>query len=587
MVRTRVLALLVPIASLAVIVGQSVPASATAATITLSPSFAPPNASVTVAGKGFGASESIVVMLDASQVASAQTGPLGGFTATFTVPKGTKPGSHEITAKGERSGIAAHLRLAVQTEWAKFHSDLANTGYNRAENVLRLSKVAKLQEQWSFPTGNTVISAPAVYRGVVYVGSDDDNVYAITASTGVPRWSFHTGGPIFSSPAVTANGIFIGSADGNVYGLTLSGAKLWSYNTGYRVDSSPAVSAGIVYVGASGGVYALRASTGSVVWNFRPAGFTTSTPAVVGNIVYVSSLFGGVYALNAATGKTIWHFDAGCCLWSSPVIAGGLLYVGSTDQNVYAINAATGAVVWTYATQDQIHSTAAVAGKMVYIGSDDGNLYALHALTGKLKWSFVTGGFVDSSPAVARGVVYVGSEDGSIYALRSSTGSKLWSQANGSPIESSPAIASGEVFVGTDAPNARVIAYGTRLITSVVFTGTTPAPTITVNGRGFGSSPPTGYPADVTSCGRYSNNGDWFGTDGLIFTDVGKGWDAGRGVPGDASCIGLIVVSWTPTQVVFQFGDAYDSFSDWFINNGDSFTVTLKGVDFSSLAYFS
>ena len=36
-------------------------------------------------------------------------------------------------------------------------------------------------------------SSPAVANGVVYVGSDDGNVYALNASTGAKLWSYATG----------------------------------------------------------------------------------------------------------------------------------------------------------------------------------------------------------------------------------------------------------------------------------------------------------------------------------------------------------------------------------------------------------
>jgi outer membrane protein assembly factor BamB len=35
-------------------------------------------------------------------------------------------------------------------------------------------------EQWSFQTGNKVRTSPAVVDGTVYVGSLDNNVYALT-----------------------------------------------------------------------------------------------------------------------------------------------------------------------------------------------------------------------------------------------------------------------------------------------------------------------------------------------------------------------------------------------------------------------
>ena len=37
---------------------------------------------------------------------------------------------------------------------------------------------------WNYTTGGDVDSSPAVVGGVVYVGSDDDNVYALNAANG-------------------------------------------------------------------------------------------------------------------------------------------------------------------------------------------------------------------------------------------------------------------------------------------------------------------------------------------------------------------------------------------------------------------
>ena len=64
-----------------------------------------------------------------------------------------------------------------------------------------------------------VDSSPAVANGVVYVGSDDDNVYALNASTGALLWSYTTGNDVYSSPAVANGVVYVGSDDGNVYAL--------------------------------------------------------------------------------------------------------------------------------------------------------------------------------------------------------------------------------------------------------------------------------------------------------------------------------------------------------------------------------
>jgi eukaryotic-like serine/threonine-protein kinase len=113
----------------------------------------------------------------------------------------------------------------------------------------------------AFATGNTVDSSPAVTNGVVYVGSDDGNVYALNASTGAKLWSYTTGNAISNSSPAVANGVvYIGSEDNNEYALNAStGAKLWSYYIG-AFSSSPAIVDGVLYIhtgGASGGnVYA-------------------------------------------------------------------------------------------------------------------------------------------------------------------------------------------------------------------------------------------------------------------------------------------------------------------------------------------
>ncbi len=53
-------------------------------------------------------------------------------------------------------------------------------------------------------TNGPISSSPAVANGVVYVGSDDFNVYAINAITGasVPGWPFVTGGSVDFKPGI-------------------------------------------------------------------------------------------------------------------------------------------------------------------------------------------------------------------------------------------------------------------------------------------------------------------------------------------------------------------------------------------------
>jgi parallel beta-helix repeat protein len=70
---------------------------------------------------------------------------------------------------------------------------------------------------WSYTTGNSVTSSPAVVDGRVYVGSLDNRVYALNATNGAFLWSYTTGNSVTSSPAVAGSRVYVGSGDDNVY----------------------------------------------------------------------------------------------------------------------------------------------------------------------------------------------------------------------------------------------------------------------------------------------------------------------------------------------------------------------------------
>ena len=53
------------------------------------------------------------------------------------------------------------------------------------------------------------LMSPAVANGVVCIASNDSNIYALKASTGVKLWSHLTGNSIHSSPAVTNGMVYL------------------------------------------------------------------------------------------------------------------------------------------------------------------------------------------------------------------------------------------------------------------------------------------------------------------------------------------------------------------------------------------
>jgi hypothetical protein len=191
--------------------------------IALSVVSGPPTTTVTVAGAGFGAFEAVDVYFDITDAALASTSGTGNFAGiAVQVPASALPGTADLTAVGRHSGLSAQAEFLVSTSWAQYRYTSTHHGVNPYENLLSASNVSGLDVAWSFPTGGSVQCSPAV-ANVVYVGSGNNNVYALDAATGAHGWSFPTGAPVtFSSPAVADGVVYVGSNDGKVYSFTLA-----------------------------------------------------------------------------------------------------------------------------------------------------------------------------------------------------------------------------------------------------------------------------------------------------------------------------------------------------------------------------
>jgi hypothetical protein len=169
---------------------------------------------------------------------------------------------------------------------------------------------------WEGETGGPIYSAPAVANGKVYVGTYDEKLYAFDAAgingcgAGVPRectalWTATTGGQIFSSPAVANGVVYVGSDDDKLYAFDAAGVTrcsggtclpLWTGGTAGQVMSSPAVANGVVYVGSNDDkLYAFGVGCAggggscSPLWSATTGGAVESSPAVANGVVYVGS----------------------------------------------------------------------------------------------------------------------------------------------------------------------------------------------------------------------------------------------------------------------------------------------------------
>ena len=305
---------------------------------------------------------------------------------------------------------------------------------------------------WQFTCEDEVRSSPVVVDGVVYVGSYDNNLYALDARNGRFLWKYPTEGGIAATPCVWKDRVLIGSEDRLLYAITVAtGRILWTCPTEGRIRSSARAEYEHAFFGSDDRrLYAVNAHSGRVVWRFEATDAIRSTPAIGDEMVYVGSEDGHLYAVDLQTGRQRWKFRANRAVTSSPLLSNQLLIFGSSDWNVYAVDARSGWSVWRFRTGQAVIGSPRVADNVVYIGSADGNLYALDAGTGRQIWKFDAGAPVVSTPAVTDQAVYFGTIGGEVVSVSAKTGKERWRFTTGGPVPSSPCVAEGLVYIGSN-----------------------------------------------------------------------------------------------------------------------------------------
>ena len=245
----------------------------------------------------------------------------------------------------------------------------------RAPGYLVAFDAATGDELWRFEAG-VIESSPLVVGKRVFVGSWDNNVYALDLETGDQLWSYETEDRIRGGAAFRQNRVYISGDDDTLYALAArNGQLIWAAQGGDNFRTTPAINSGRVYIGnADGNVYAFGADEGETLWTYATGGPVFGTPAIWEDTVYVGSATGRLYALDAATGGVNWSFDAASPIAGSPTVVAGHVYVSTQAKKTFALDALTGTEVWSF--DDGRRSSLVADDSRVYL-SGSRILYAL------------------------------------------------------------------------------------------------------------------------------------------------------------------------------------------------------------------
>lgn len=383
---------------------------------------------------------------------------------------------------GATTMLSSDVALAQQSEspWPQFQYDAGNTGYTTAVEVPDAEHV---QRRWRYNADGSIVGAPVVGNGSIYVGDGSGNVNAVDLETGERQWTFPAGGnpkvALLDDTIVAVSGCNTGSC--NVRALDPeNGAEQWiQEDVGSRAPLT--ITNNLLFVG---GAAALNPNDGSIVWE-TDQGDSQIAPAVADSTLYTPTAKydqAELAAINAGFGDVAWTGSLGPNdgTNASPVatenrvyasssngsrvrvpirvytpegeqitrlsdsvegnslgiaLGDGLYYVATSglEAAIRAFNTETGTEEWSFkvreseaAEYDGLGTPPIVVGEHLYAvnGLDGNRVYAFDAASGERVWTHQMETGVHRNfegLAAAGGALFIGDSSGNLYAIENRT----------------------------------------------------------------------------------------------------------------------------------------------------------------------
>ena len=235
---------------------------------------------------------------------------------------------------------------------------------------IKLFDVNTQQMIWSNQIEFSILSAPLIYRNLIYFVSSDNRVFAINFDTGDVEWSFQTTfenkkNLTTPSPAAFENLIIVPFSNGELIAFKYDdGQPVWSENVSKvsltsnfdikDIVANPVVSGSNVFtISTNGKLISTNIFNGTTNWSVNISG--NRTPVVSGNIVLIIDKNSRVICLNKIDGEIFWiteleKFRKGnkskdLNQWLGPYLVNGLIYNISYFGELIILSPKTGEIL--------------------------------------------------------------------------------------------------------------------------------------------------------------------------------------------------------------------------------------------------
>jgi outer membrane protein assembly factor BamB len=280
--------------------------------------------------------------------------------------------------------------------------------------------------------------------GRIYATNGLGYVAALDARNGGIIWQVHPGGPLRGSPTVSGDVVYVMSQDNQLYSMKASdGSTNWSAAAALEIagvfgSASPAVGQGTVIAGfSSGELNAYRYENGRLVWQDQLSRTTIQTsvasisdvdanPVIDNGQVIALGQGGRMVALELITGQRQWELNlAGI---STPWVAGDWAFVVTDDARLIAVARGSGKIRWitqlpAFQNPKKKHGPIfyrgpILAGGRLIVVSSEGALINVDPNNGAVQSQTSIRAPVSLSPVVANQTLYILDGNGRLHAFR-------------------------------------------------------------------------------------------------------------------------------------------------------------------------
>lgn len=219
-----------------------------------------------------------------------------------------------------------------------------------------------------FQADGRIWAKPAIDAGQgqggasLFFGTLEKDLYALDAASGNLKWKFKAGGAILTTPIVYKGKIYFGAFDGNLYavnidsrdkGLPFPAQGEWLFKAGDWIWTGPVRDGDTLYFATTRGkVHAISVLNGQPVWPqpFQISSSFRSNPVVYKNNLIIASEEGRIYSLSLADGQMKWASPSslGAAILADLAISEDTVYIYTQGQTLYALDANTGMQRWGF-----------------------------------------------------------------------------------------------------------------------------------------------------------------------------------------------------------------------------------------------